>query len=50
MFVAVHDRWTYAGTKVCRNDNGNGGGGWTIHHCNTTPMWGLMSLRVLIEH
>ena len=24
--------------------------GWTIHHCNSTPMWRLISLQVLIEH
>ena len=54
MFVAVQDSCTYAGTKLCLNDHylcETFCLGWTIHHCNTTPMWGLISLLVLnIEH
>ena len=53
MFVAVQDSCTYAGTKLCLNDHylcETFCLGWTIHHCNTTPMWGLISLQVLIEH
>ena len=53
MFVAVQDSCTYAGTKLCLNDHylcETFSLGWTIHHCNTTPMWGLISLQVLIEH
>ena len=44
---------TYAGTKLCLNDHylcETFSLGWTIHHCNITPMWGLISLLVLIEH
>ena len=53
MFVAVQGSCTYAGTKLCLNDHYHCETfclGWTIHHCNTTPMWGLISLQVLIEH
>ena len=53
VFVAVQDSCTYAGTKLCLNDHylcETFCLGWTIHHCNTTPMWGLISLQVLIEH
>ena len=53
MFVAVQDSCTYAGTKLCLNDHylcETFCLGWTIHHWNTTPMWGLISLQVLIEH
>ena len=53
MFVAVQDSCTYAGTKLCLNDHylcETFCLGWTLHHCNTTPMWGLISLLVLIEH
>ena len=53
MFVAVQDSCTYAETKLCLNDHylcETFCLGWAIHHCNTTPMWGLISLFVLIEH
>ena len=54
MFVAVQHSCTYAGTKLCLNDHylccKTFCLGWTIHHCNATPMWGLISLHVLIEH
>ena len=53
VFVAVQDSCTYAGTKLCLNDHylcETFCLGWTLHHCNTTPMWGLISLQVLIEH
>ena len=53
MFLAVQDSCNYAGTKLCLNDHYLCEMfclGWTIHHCNTTPMWGLISLLVLIEH
>ena len=53
VFVAVQDSCTYAGTKLCLNDHylcETFCLGWTIHHCNTTPLWGLISLQVLIEH
>ena len=54
VFVAVQDSCTYAGTKLCLNDHylcETFSLGWTIHHCNATPMWGLISLLVLnIEH
>ena len=51
--VAVQDSCTYAGTKLCLNDHylcETFCLGWTIHHCNTTPMWGFISLQVLTEH
>ena len=53
MCVAVQDSCNYAGTKLCLNDHylcETFCLGWTIHHCNATPMWGLISLQVLIEH
>ena len=53
VFVAVQGSCTYAGTKLCLNDHylcETFSLGWTIHHCNATPMWGLISLLVLIEH
>ena len=53
VFVAVQDSCTYAGTKLCLNDHylcETFCLGWTIHYCNTTSMWGLISLLVLIEH
>ena len=53
VFVAVQDSCTYAGTNLCLNDHylcETFCLGWTIHHRNTTPMWGLISLQVLIEH
>ena len=53
VFVAVQDSCTYAGTKLCLNDHylcETFSLGWTGHHCNTTPMWELISLQVLIEH
>ena len=53
VFVAVQDSCTYAGTKLCLNDHylcETFCLGWTIHHCNTTLMWRLISLQVLIEH
>ena len=53
MVVAVQDSCTYAGTKLCLNNHylcETFCLGWTVHHCNTTPMWGLISLLVLIEH
>ena len=53
VFVAVQDSCNYAGTKLCLNDHylcETFCLGWTLHHCNTTPMWGLISLLVLIEH
>ena len=53
VFVAVQDSCTYAGTKVFLNDHylcETFCLGWAIYHCNTTPMWGLISLQVLTEH
>ena len=53
VFVAVQDSCNYAGTKLCLNDHylcETFCLGWTIHHCNATPMWGLISLLALIEH
>ena len=49
VFVAVQGSCTYAGTKLCLNDHylcETFSLGWTIHHCNATPMWGLISLLV----
>ena len=54
VFVAVQGSCTYAGTKLCLNDHylcETFSLGWTIHHCNATPMWWLISLLVShIEH
>ena len=53
LFIWRFESCTYAGTKLCLNDHylcETFCLGWTIHHCNTTPMWGLISLQVLIEH
>ena len=53
VFVAVQDSCTYAWTKLCLNEHylcETFCLGWTIHQCNTTPMWGLISLHLLIEH
>ena len=53
VFVAVQDSRSYAGTKLCLNDHYLWETfclGWTVHHCNTIPMWGLIPLLVLIEH